>query len=78
MRRLPCVRPAGSCLIFGTTSIAPSFIRAAQAKRRRLTWLELLVVRTTSELIERGEENYGLPREQATREVEYWALDKQL
>lgn len=58
--------------------LTPSFVSAAQAEWLRLTWPELLVVRTTSELIERVEENYGLPHEQATREVEYWALDKQL
>jgi hypothetical protein len=35
-------------------------------------------IRTTSELIEKVEESYSLSHEQATREVEFWALDKQL
>jgi hypothetical protein len=43
-----------------------------------LTEPELFGVRTTSELIEKVEESYSLPHEQATRDVEYWALDKQL
>ena len=58
--------------------LAPPFVSAAQAQWLRLTSLELIGVRTTSELIERVEERYSLPQEQATREVEYWALDKQL
>jgi hypothetical protein len=58
--------------------LAPPFVSAAQVQWLRLTSPELIGVRTTSELIERVEESYGLPHEQATREVEYWALDKQL
>lgn len=58
--------------------LAPLFVSAAQAKWPRLTVPELLGVRTTSELTERVEESYGLLHEQATRDVEYWALDKQL
>jgi hypothetical protein len=44
----------------------------------RLTAAELSGVRTRSELIGRVEERYSLSREQATRDVEFWALDKQL
>jgi hypothetical protein len=58
--------------------LAPPFVSAAQAKWPRLTVPELLGVRTTSELTERVEESYSLLHEQATRDVEYWALDKQL
>jgi hypothetical protein len=50
----------------------------AQATWLRLTAAELSGIRTTSELIGRIEERYGLSHEQATRDVEFWALDKQL
>jgi hypothetical protein len=58
--------------------LATPFASAAQAEWPRLTVPELLGVRTTSELTERVEESYSLLHEQATRDVEYWALDKQL
>jgi hypothetical protein len=58
--------------------LAPPFASAAQAKWPRLTVPELLGIRTTSELIDYVEESYSLLHEQATRDVEYWALDKQL
>jgi hypothetical protein len=50
----------------------------AQATWTRLTTADLLGIRTTSEIIERVEERYSLSHEQSTREVEFWALDKQL
>jgi len=49
-----------------------------RAKWDRLTTLEVLGIRTPSELIEKVEESYSLSHEQATRDVEFWALDKQL
>ncbi|PVE25263.1 hypothetical protein DC522_06975 [Microvirga sp. KLBC 81] len=58
--------------------LTPLFVSAAQAGWPRLTAPELLGVRTTSELTERVEESYSLMHEQATRDVEYWALNKQL
>jgi hypothetical protein len=64
---------AATALVFATP-----FASAAQAEWPRLTVPELLGVRTTSELTGRVEESYSLLHEQATRDVEYWALDKQL
>jgi hypothetical protein len=58
--------------------LAPHSVQLAQATWLRLTAAELSGVRTTSELIERVEERYGLSHEQATRDVEFWALGKQL
>jgi len=58
--------------------LTPHAVQKAQATWLRLTAAELSGVRTTSELIERVEERYSLSHEQATREVEFWALDKQL
>jgi predicted GTPase len=49
-----------------------------QARWNRFTIIETMGIRTTSELIEKVEESYSLSHEQATREVEFWALDKQL
>jgi hypothetical protein len=49
-----------------------------QAQWDRLTTTEMTGVRTTSELIGKVEEIYSLTHEQATRDVEFWALDKQL
>lgn len=49
-----------------------------RARWDRLTALEVLGMRTPSELIEKVEERYSLSHEQATRDVEFWALDKQL
>lgn len=49
-----------------------------QARWDRLTAMEVMGIRTPSELIEKVEESYGLSHEQATRDVEFWALDKQL
>jgi hypothetical protein len=49
-----------------------------QAKWDRLTTTEVTGVRTASELIGKVEEIYNLTHEQATRDVEFWALDKQL
>lgn len=34
----------------------------------------MMGIRTTSELIEKVEESYSLPHEQAARDVEFWAL----
>jgi hypothetical protein len=59
----------------GLTSHA---MQRVQATWLRLTAVELSGVRTTSELTERVEERYSLSHEQATRDVEFWALDKQL
>ncbi len=58
--------------------LTPHFAITAPATWLRLTEPELFGVRTTSELIDKVEESYSLPHEQATRDVEYWALDKQL
>ena len=58
--------------------LTPHAVQVAQETWLRLTAAELSGVRTTSELIERVEERYSLSREQATRDVEFWALDKQL
>ncbi|MEZ0167874.1 hypothetical protein [Microvirga sp. TS319] len=44
----------------------------------RFTMVEMTGIRTLSELIEKVEESYGLTHEQATRDIEFWALDKQL
>lgn len=44
----------------------------------RLTAVETMGIRTSSELIGKVEESYSLSHEQATRDVEFWALDKQL
>ena len=44
----------------------------------RFTVVEVTGVRTTSELIEKVEESYSLSHEQATRDVEFWTLDKQV
>jgi hypothetical protein len=44
----------------------------------RFTTVEVMGIRTTSELIDKVEESYSLSHEQATRDVEFWALDKQL
>ncbi|MEZ0171201.1 hypothetical protein [Microvirga sp. TS319] len=49
-----------------------------QAMWDQLTALEVSGIRTPSELIEKVEESYSLSHEQATRDVEFWALDKQL
>lgn len=45
-----------------------------QSRWDRLTTVETMGIRTTSELIERVEESYSLSHEQATRDVEFWAL----
>jgi hypothetical protein len=58
--------------------LTPHSVQMAQATWLRLTAAELSGIRTTSELIGRVEERYGLSHEQATRDVEFWALDKQL
>jgi len=49
-----------------------------QARWDRFTVIEMIGIRTQSELIGKVQENYSLSHEQATREVEFWALDKQL
>ena len=49
-----------------------------QARWDRFTAIEVMVIRTPSELIGKVEESYSLSHEQATRDVEFWALDKQL
>ncbi|WP_230532071.1 hypothetical protein [Microvirga roseola] len=58
--------------------LKPHATQVAHATWLRLTTAELSGVRTTSELIARVEERYSLFREQATRDVEFWALGKQL
>jgi hypothetical protein len=42
----------------------------------RFTMVEVMGIRTTSELIEMVEESYSLSHEEATRDVEFLALDK--
>jgi hypothetical protein len=49
-----------------------------QARWDRFTLIEMMRIRTTSEFIEKVEESYGLSQEQATRDVEFGFLDKQL
>jgi hypothetical protein len=49
-----------------------------QARWDRFTPIEMVRIRTTSELIYKVEESYGLYQEQATRDVEFWSPDKQL
>ena len=49
---------------------------AAQAIWERLTQADLDGVRTKRDLIARVQERYGVPREQASADVEVWASDK--
>jgi hypothetical protein len=49
-----------------------------QARWDRVTAIEVMGIRTPSELIGKVEESYSLSHEQVTRDVEFWALDKQL
>ena len=49
-----------------------------RARWDRLTALEVLGIRTPSELIEKVEERYSVSHEQATRDGAFRALDKQL
>jgi hypothetical protein len=58
--------------------LTPQAVQMVSATWLRLEPAELSGVRTTSELIERVEERYSLSHEQATRDVEFWALGKQL
>src|SRR3954447_12072424 len=51
-------------------------LQAAQAKWERLTAADLRRVRTKRDLIDRVQERYGVPREQASVDVEVWASDK--
>ena len=46
----------------------------AQSRWDWLTMVEMMGIRTTSELIGKVEESYSLSHEQATRDVEFWAL----
>jgi len=66
------------CQDHADPGLTPHAVQMAQVTWLRLGAAELSGVRTTSELIERVEERYSLSHEQATREVEFWALDKQL
>jgi hypothetical protein len=52
-------------------------MKAAQAKWDRLTTADLAGIRAMSQLIGRVEERYSLPHDQAARDVELWASDKQ-
>jgi hypothetical protein len=58
--------------------LTPRTVQMAQTTWQRLTAAELSGVRTASELIGKVEETYGISHEQATRDVEFWCLDKQL
>ena len=58
--------------------LIPRGLPMMRSRWDRLTMLEMMGIRTTSELVGKVEESYNLSREQATREVEFWALDKQL
>jgi hypothetical protein len=49
-----------------------------RSKWDRITLIETMGVRTTLKFIETVEESYGLLHQQATRDVEFWALDRQL
>ena len=62
----------------GDPGLMPLAVQGAHITWLLLTAVELSGVRTTSELIERVEERYSLSHEQATRDVEFWVLDKQL
>jgi coenzyme PQQ synthesis protein D (PqqD) len=50
--------------------------KTAQATWERLTQADLNGVRTKRDLVARVEERYGVPREQASADVEVWASDK--
>ncbi len=63
---------------YGDPGLTPHAVRTVQATWLQLTAAELSGVRTTSELTERVEERYSLSHEQATRDVEFWSLGKQL
>ena len=60
----------------GILDVADGHMQAAQAKWSRLTETDLCAVRTKRDLVARVEECYGLPREEAARDVEAWASDK--
>jgi hypothetical protein len=62
----------------GDPGLTPHAVHTVQATWLQLTAAELSGVRNTSELTGRVEERYGLSHEQATRDVEFWSLDKQL
>lgn len=49
-----------------------------QSKWDRFTLIETMGVRTTLKFIETVEEGYGLSHKLANRDVEFWALDRQL
>lgn len=57
--------------------LTPHALAMMQVRWDRFTLVETMGVRTTSELIEKVEESYDLSHEQATTDVEFWALDKQ-
>ncbi len=62
----------------GSPGLALHVMPMAQSRWDWLTMVEVMRIRTTSELIKKVEESYSLSHEQATRDVEFWALDKQL
>jgi hypothetical protein len=57
--------------------ITERHMKAAQAKWDRLTTADLSGIKTRSQLVGRVEERYSLAHEQAARDVELWASDKQ-
>jgi hypothetical protein len=48
---------------------------AAQAKWDRLTPADLSAIKHKTQLIDRVEQRYSLPHEQAARDVEIWVAD---
>lgn len=53
------------------TGLTPHALPMMRSRWDRFTMVEMIGIRTTSELIETAEESYSLSREQATREVEF-------
>jgi hypothetical protein len=62
----------------GAPGLTPHAVHTVPSTWLQLTAADLSRVRTTSELIGCVEERYSLSHEQATRDVEFWCLDKQL
>jgi hypothetical protein len=57
--------------------ITTRHVKAVRAKWDQLSVADLSSIRAKSDLIERAEERYGLPHEQAASDVELWVSDKQ-
>ncbi len=53
-------------------------MREVQAKWDRLSISDLAKIKTKAELIQRVQEQYGLPPEVAARDVEIWDAERRL